>query len=74
MELGDGPAIIQLIPYILQICIAHILHAKDKDVLVPVDAVLDLAKEPFVVFPARLLWGFGEGDDLVALAAGHCGY
>ena len=41
--------------------------------LVFIDAVSDLGEELLIVFPSGLLLGFGEGDDLVALAFGHCG-
>ena len=72
---GSGwnlPAVPKLISYVLEIGIPHVLNAKDKDVLVFINTLLYLLIELFVVFSAGLFLGLGEGDDLVALAAGHC--
>lgn len=67
------PAVFEVIPYILQVGVSHVLDAEYEDMLVLIDAVSDLGEELLVVFPAGLLPRFGEGYNLVALAFGHCG-
>lgn len=57
------PAIIQLMSHILQIAIAHIIHAKHKAVLVLGHSIANVL-EQLVLLLARLLGDLGQVEDL----------
>ena len=66
------PAIVrQLRPYILEVVVSHVLHAKDIDVGVMWDAFSDVGVEAEGEFFA-FLWGFGQVDYLGAFGSRHC--
>ena len=69
---SDEPAIIQLRPDVLEVCVAHVVHAEDVDVRVLGNACLDvgveLEGELFALF-----CGAGEVDDFCAFGFWHFG-
>lgn len=64
------PAIAQLIPHILQVRIPHVLHAKDKAMLIAIERLAHISKE-FERKLLALLVDFGQVDDARALGFRH---
>lgn len=69
----DKPAIRKLRSYILQIGIAHVIHGEHKEVVIFLDAFLDIGEQSSSLFLVGLLRSLGLVDDLGALGERHCG-
>lgn len=69
----DLPAILsKLGAHILQVRVAHVIHRKDEQMLVVLDAFADIGEQPSGLFLVGFLGGSSLVDNFLTLGTRHC--